>query len=66
MHDDLLDGRSWLAHDDVNVLPDLLAECVQRQVVHVVAEWVLDFATNERDAQDDVSREDACWDRDVS
>lgn len=58
MHDDLLDTRGWLAHDDIHILPDLQTERVQRQIVHVFAEWVFDLATNERNTQNDVCCKD--------
>jgi hypothetical protein len=51
------ENRCNLAHDDIHVLSDLFAEGVEWEIVDVVAEGVLNFATDERDAEDDVCGE---------
>ena len=60
--DPLVAVRGAPPRDDVDVLADVLAG-VERQVVDVVAERVLDLAADERDAQDDVGGEQRARDR---
>lgn len=62
--DQLLGGDLGARRDGLHVLHDLLAEDVERQVVDVVAEGVLDLVADEEDAEDDVRREDGRRDRD--
>lgn len=64
--DQLLGGDLGARRDGLHVLDDLLAEDVERQVVDVVAERVLDLVADEEDAEDDVRREDGRRDRDPS
>jgi hypothetical protein len=58
------ENRCHTAHDDIHVFPDLLAEGIEREIVDVVAEGVLDFATDECNAEDDICRKHAGGDGD--
>lgn len=58
--------RGWRRHgcNSVNVELEFLAEGLEGQIVNVVAEGVLDFATNGSQSDDNVSSEDASGDGD--
>lgn len=53
-----------LCGDAVDVHFQLLAESLERQIVYVVAEGVLDFAADGGETEDDVGGEDGAGDRD--
>lgn len=53
-----------LGGDAIDVHFELLAEGLERQVVHIVAEGVLDFTADGGQTQDDVCGEDGSGDRD--
>jgi hypothetical protein len=57
VHEEVVDQRSGLRQDDVEVALDLQAVSVEGQIVNVVAEGVLDFAADEGDAEDYVGGE---------
>ena len=62
-----MNSRAWyggLRCDGVNVHFELFAKGLERQVIHVVAERVLDFCADLGDAQDNVGGEDAAGDGD--
>lgn len=62
--DEVLPSRHLLRADDVDLVRDLCAVPVQRQIIVVFAEGVLDFAADGRDAEDDVGAHDGAGDRD--
>ena len=62
--DEVLPPRHLLGTDDVDLVRDLRAVSVQRQIVVVSAEGVLDLPADGRDAEDDVGAHDGARDRD--
>lgn len=62
--DEVLPPRHLLRTDDIDLVGDLRAVPIQRQIVVVFAEGVLDFPPDGRDAEDDVRAHDGARDRD--
>ena len=65
MHiDEILGARRLARRNDVDLARELVAEFLEREVVDVVAEGVLDLAADGGDAEHDVSAHDGAGDGD--